>query len=373
MQQVKTFRRPLLMLGFMTFTIGILWSVNSDPAPITNQEVVIEPTKIEIQGEQASIWKKFLPTSAIEKRNVARANRQLELAGMIKNLNGIARATVAISNEQQRGIGTAHIPMTACVTLQPSEGTVFKPTTIQAVRLLVANATSGLDIDDVTIINSLSGAVCECEDVYAVLPLDLQAIQHEVEDAIGLPVATIAVRLVRPEAGLAPVPWRANAQPLIQVTLPESWVAKRAGQVGSATTALMMVENYIHQTIPGVAITIDVIKDPVLSKTVEPTTEFYAKQLVVVVGLLSLFTMTILVNRRNAGSNGIESSQSVTPKEEAFMIVEMEHHHACKAIDALHGARKIAVLQAIVSLETYDETPMVHVQAQQSFSLSSAH
>ena len=359
------------MLGFVMFTFGILWSVNSGSIPTPNQQEIIEPAKIEKQIEQASIWNQFLPKSASEKREESRAKRQLELAGMIKNLNGIARATVAISNEQPQGIGTAHIPMTACVTLQPSGGTVFKPTTIQAVRLLVANATTGLEIDNVTVINSLSGAVCECEDAYVALPLDLQSIQNEVEDAIGLPVATITVKLLKPEAGLAPVPWRSNAQPLIQVTLPESWVVKRARQVGSAATALMMIENYIYQTIPGVAVTIDVIKDPVLAKTVEPTTEFYAKQLVVVFGLLSLFTLTLLVNRRNAHWVGIETTQAMTPVDEASMIVEMEHHHACKAIDALHGARKIAVLRAIVSIETYDEKPVVHVPTQQSFVLSS--
>ena len=201
--------------------------------------------------------------------------------------------------------------------------------------------------------------------------IDLAQVHNQVENAIGLTTATVTVMLVQPVEGVTTIPWRSNAQPLIRIALPKPWVLKRASQMGDEATALYAIENIVKQTVPGAAFEIELVEFPPTAKTTEPTSEGFAKQLVVMFGLISLLLLGFIVNRRKIEFDHLTVPSERSIEQEAIAILNMDYSMARQKMDGLVGARKIAVLREIVSsVDQQEAAPLVQVPRQQTIELS---
>ena len=212
-----------------------------------------------------------------------------------------------------------------------------------------------------------SSAFVDIQDSTHLATIDLAQMQDRVENAIGLTAATVTVKLVQPETGVSPIPWRSNSRPHIQIAIPKSWILKRASQIGEDATPLHAIENIIQQTVPGAAFSIEIVESPLIAKTTEPSQEVYAKQLVLMIGLCLMLTSGFIVNRRKVEFEKVEIPQLLSVEAEAKAILSMDFSMAKQTIDAIDGSRKFAVLQAIVSsVDQQESNPIVQVPAQQT-------
>ena len=212
-----------------------------------------------------------------------------------------------------------------------------------------------------------SSASGEMQDFNNLATIDLAQMHDQVENAIGLAAATVTVTLVEPDTGITPIPWRSNLQPHIQIALPQSWILQRASQIGDDSTPFHLIENIIQQTVPGATFTIEIVETPVIAKTIDPSPEQFAKELVVIIGLFSLLTLGFFVNRRKAEYEKSMMPHVISVEAEANAILNMEFSMAKQTIDAIVGTRKFAVLRAIVSLANQQEShPVVQVPMKQT-------
>jgi hypothetical protein len=354
----------MLLLGFVGFTAGILWSVSGgepavEPANLV-EYVPPQVTSDESEDASQSRWLAFMPKTSVEKRDSVRTARQKELAEMILNFNGVQNAKVLLSDDQKQGIGQPNRQMTACVMVEPT-GETIPSETIVAIRTIVADATSGLFSENVDVINAKLGALAT--GVPSVMQSKYQAsqIRTDIEGALGLTMASISVLLQRENAVTEFIPWIDDATPIVRVSLPQSWLQKRSEQVGNEALVLNSLENIVREIAPRAEIAISIVEDNSTGIPLVNSKEYYAKQIALFVGVFLILGAGLLPERRRREQETVFCSFAGSPKEEAEKILQLEHHLARKAIDSLEGSRKVEVLRAIITSDEPEELPVVEV------------
>ena len=193
-----------------------------------------------------------------------------------------------------------------------------------------------------------------------------RSLQEQIEDGLGLTVATVTVTMVRPEQGTVLIPWRDNLRPLVHISVPQSWVSRMRDQVGSAAVVLSSVKTIAEDIAPGSQFVITTIQDAGQVTTVKQPSESYAKQIVMVIGLIAVLLSGHVVDRRRKTQESVVVMHVDHPEMEATRILEMDHQGACEAIDTLEGTRRIEVLRSIVALgDSSHEPPVVQVPDRQ--------
>ena len=193
-------------------------------------------------------------------------------------------------------------------------------------------------------------------------PTDVMRTQ--VETALGVSVADISVTMERPSENEFVIPLRNDRKPVVRISLPASWMMKRAAQLGSKEAVLNSLQSIVTTSIPESKAIIKIVQDSPIAVFPEPTTESYAKQLVMVLGLIALFCCGTIVDRRRGLQEAPQLQQSLSPAQDAQRILEMEYGEAKRTIDSLLEPHKGNVLQAIITSEVKEEFPVVHVQQQ---------
>lgn len=365
MQVNPKVKRPLLLLGFIGFTAGILWSVQTEEVIPEAESVPVE-TQQEATSQTAAsanepLWLKYMPKTSVEKRDAVRTNRQNELAGMIATMYGIKKATVVLSDDSKQGIGQPHREMSACVMVEPTSGPLTT-STLRAIRMVVSDATSGLQAKNVNVINTTLGVVSIGVPSLGTPALSATEIRARVEESIGLAFATISVTMQRDYPITEFIPWMDDATPAIRISLPQAWIDKRSLQVGSKEVALGAIKNLVHEVAPEATIEIVAVAGISPSPLLLETNESYAKQIVLMVGILAVLLSGFATDRKRRKEEVVVVRSAGTPVEEANAILQMEHSLARGAIDSLEGARKIEVLLAILLTdESAQDMPVVEV------------
>ena len=361
-------KQAMLLLGFIGFTAGILWSVSGRATSVEHPtaEVSIEPETAseESKDTSQSRWLAFMPKTSVEKRDSVRSARQDELAEMIRNFSGVKKATVLLSDDQKQGIGQPNRRMTACVMVEPTAETIPSET-IVAIRTIVADATSGLFTENVDVINSKLGALATGKPSAVRTKYQASQIRTDIERALGLTMASISVRLQRENDVTEYIPWIDESTPFVRVSLPQSWLQKRSEQVGDKALVLNSLEAMVREVAPRAEITISVVEDQATVVPLANSKEYYVKQVALFVGVFLILGAGLLPERRRREQETVYCSLADSPKEEAEKILQMEHFLARKAIDSLEGVRKVEVLRAIIASDVPDvpeELPVVEVK-----------
>ncbi|HIB20264.1 MAG TPA: hypothetical protein EYO32_01745, partial [Rhodospirillales bacterium] len=325
MQLAVQMKRLLLGFVFVSATAIILWFVYVEP---TAPQVVdaFEIPEVKTFASEMPIeepfWKQLLPKTSVQKRDEVRTSRQQELATMIGDLYGVHRATVVLSRDKGNSIGQARQQTTACVTVVPTNE--FLPhETVNAIRELVAGATLGLEPTEVTVINNRTGSVCTDASTGEGFSIDTIALQHQIENSLGLIVATVSVQMERPSEDTLHIPWRNELQPSIQITLPNSWLMRRSEQVGNTQTVLSSIERIVQRIVPSAQCRISIIQDSPHVPVTVPTAESYAKQIALFIGLVAMLLSGVVVDRRRKPSAAVRSDRAVHPRKEAARILQM--------------------------------------------------
>jgi hypothetical protein len=366
-------KKSLFVFGFIGFTAGILWSVNIDyEDQVTDaNDIESSSTHFAMDEEQEEtkdkpFWSQLMPKTSIEKRDELRSSRQREIASMIDSIHGVSNTTVVLSDNEVAGIGTPRRPMTACVSVEPTSG-MLPLATIKAIQKLVAGATNGLSIEQVTVIDILTGAECSDLTLTSIPQVKTDLLQKRVEAALGLNTAKVTVLLKRPDSSEVLIPWNDDAKPFIQIALPTSWIVKKGKQVGGEKIALDTLRTTIASISPESKVEFQIVEDQFASTGQVSEENSIAKQVALVIGLLALLGIGFITDRRRRPRETVVFKQVEHPYEEARQILAMDFEVAKKTIDALKGPRKFKVLQAIVEAETdTPEVPVVQVQKQKS-------
>ena len=364
-------KKMLFVFGFIGFTAGILWSVNIDyddqvtdtHANGTATAKLIESGEQEEETTEKPFWSQLMPRTSLEKRDEARSSRQREIASMINSLRGVTNTTVVLSDNEVTGIGSPRRPMTACVSVEPTDG-ILPDTTIQAIQKLVASATTGLSIDQVTVIDNLTGIECSDVSIASIPKVKTELLQKRVAAAGALSTAKITVTMERPASKDVAIPWHDNERPFVQVAVPASWVLKKSEQAGSKEAVLDTLRAKIARIAPGSKTVFQIVQDQPAALSQVSNQKSYAQHIAVIVGLLALLFSGFIADRRRRPRETVVFKQVEHPYEEARQILAMDFDIAKKTIDALKGPRKFKVLQAIVEVEAEivrEETPVVQV------------
>ena len=354
----------MLLVCFVAITLGILWTVGTQPETTGDNFQIVDqtpPSQQTIEDSEEPLWMKYMPKSSIEKRDATRTDRQNELASMIETINGIQSAKVVLSDDSNQGIGQPHRVMSACVMVEPKEGPL-SISTLDAIRTLVADATSGLSVDQVNVINSTLGVVSVGVPPWERSKRSAKEIRSLVESAIGLVTATVSVEMKLENTITKYIPWMDDAVPLIRVSLPQTWIDKRSRQVGSQSVALESIKNLVVEAVPDSRVSIVAVPSRITSSSSPLVEESYVKQATLILALTALLVSGYTSDRRRRKEEVVIVRDFGTPKQEANKILKMEHELAKRTIDSLDGARKIEVLKAIVSAEERStELPVVEV------------
>ena len=358
-------KRVLLSLGFICFTVGILLSVETNK---NEQDVLLahETEVEEVQSndsviEDGNTWLQFLPKSSVEKRDVIRSTRQRELSKMINTFSGVKKSTVLLSDEQKQGIGQPHREMTACVMIEPEDGPLSS-ITLLAIRTIIADATAGLQAKNVNVINAQIGAISTGNTRANSRKYRASMVRKRIENALGLTMATVFVKMQSDNAISKYIPWVDDSTPIVRITLPKSWVNKRANQVGSEEIALATIYNLATESEPSAAVSITLVEDGAIATPLFQSKESYAKQIALFIGLGAVLLSGFATDRRRRPQEITIVKNAESPEEEARKILQLEHALARHAIDALEGIRKVEVLRAIIASEEHiEELPVVEV------------
>ena len=364
-------KKSLFAFGFIGFTAGILWSVNIDYEDQVTDAKDIDTSlpHIAVDDEQEEtkekpFWSQLMPKTSIEKRDEVRSARQREIASMIDSLHGVSNTTVALSDNEVTGIGIPRRPMTACVSVEPTDG-MIPLETINAIQKLVAGATAGLSMDQVTVIDNLTGAECSSVTLASMPRVKTELLQKKIKAALELTTAKVTVLLKRPDSSEVLIPWNDDAKPFIQIALPTSWVIKKGKQVGGEKAALDTLRTAVESISPEAKIEFQIVEDQFVATSQGPKESSNAKQVALVIGLSALLVAGFIADRRRRPRETVVFKQVEHPYEEARQILAMDFQVAKKTIDALKGPRKFKVLQAIVEAEIETaEMPVVKVQKQ---------
>lgn len=193
--------------------------------------------------------------------------------------------------------------------------------------------------------------------------LTLPALKMQVEDALGLPVATIQATFERPLEGEVPFPWRNQMEPVIRIALPQHWVSNRATMQGSQFLVLEEVRHIAGLAVPSARIELHVVPQLAVSVASNEQPLVLGKQLVVLCGLVAMFCATCFSIRRKGNVETVSYNPLFDASSEANRILQMDYVHARQAIDRLHGHRRQEVLHYIASNEE-ELMPIVEVSTQ---------
>jgi hypothetical protein len=187
-------------------------------------------------------------------------------------------------------------------------------------------------------------------------------IRTKIEDAIGLAVATVSVRMQRENAITEFIPWMDVATPIVRISLPQTWITKQSRQVGGEELALGAIMNLVFEVTPDADVEIVKVQNISAASAHVQSKESYAKQIVLLLGLSAMLLSGLVADCRRRKEEIVVMQKARTPEEEANRILQMEHSLARSAMDSLVGTRKFEVLHAIVSSnDAIEEIPMVEV------------
>ncbi len=336
------------LIGAIACTLGILWLVNG------KSDTQTEPSRdfafVEVEPEE-SIWGKMVPKSMAEQKNDRRLALQTELASLIEGISGISQAQVVLSLQESKGLGHRYVPSTACVTVTPSTKARLGSDEIASVTRLVASGVSHLLEEDITVVDNRDGLICTGHDLpIHSPPLNSETIRVAVDEALALNVATVQVDMVMPPEDELFIPWLDNKRPVVRLTLPRSWVTKRASQVGNVETVMENILHIAKTAAPGSLVEISMVHDVAVAGGESEVPESTAKQWAMIVGLLALFLSGITVRRRTREEE-IPTKKTLPAREEVAYILSLPYRDARLAIDALEGSRRAVILEAIIESE----------------------
>jgi type III secretory pathway lipoprotein EscJ len=364
LQSSSTIKWATLLICFIAITLSILWAVGTQPDTVRDDNLISDRVTLNrqaVEEKEEPLWMKYMPKSSIEKRDATRTGRQNELASMIETINGIKSARVVLSDDSKQGIGQPHRVMSACVMVEPSDGPLTT-STLDAIRTIVSDATSGLSVDQVNVINTTLGVVSVGVPPWERSKRSAKEIRSQVESAIGLVTATVSVEMKRENTITKYIPWMDDSIPSIRVSLPQTWIDKRSRQVGGEAIALESIKNLVVEVVPDSNVSIVTVPNKTNSSPIALAEESYVKQATMIFGLVALLVSGYASDRRRRKEEVVILRDFGTPEEEAIKILQMEHELAKRTIDSLDGVRKIDVLRAIVSSEeTHTELPVVEV------------
>ncbi len=363
MQLTPNLKPPLLLLGFIGFTAGILWSVYSGDT--SNERKKVDPPATELEkvaeSNNGPFWQKYMPKSSVEKRDALRTTRQNELAQMIEELKGVKKASVVLSDDSKQGIGQPHRQMSACVMVEPISGPITIAT-LGAIRTIVSDATSGLETENIHVINSTLGVVSVGVPSLEETKFSPKEIRTAVKNAIGLSIAVVTVQMQRNNSMTEFIPWIDDATPKVRVSLPQSWIDRRSQQVGGEEIALQAITDLVHEAVSDAEIEIISVQDNPAVSLQPATNASYAKHIFLLAGLGAVLVSSFATDRRRRKAEVVFNRIDGTPLEEAEKILQMDYSLAKSVIDSLEGTRRIEVLHAIVSSEeATQEVPVVEV------------
>ncbi len=193
--------------------------------------------------------------------------------------------------------------------------------------------------------------------------LTLVTLKAQVEEALGLSVATVQATFEQPLDGDVPFPWRNRMEPVVRIALPHHWILTRAANQGSQIIVLEEVKHIAALAVPSARIELQVVSQGPIVMEAQEQPMILGKQVVVLVGLCAMFCATFLTSRRNSNVETVSYNPLFDASSEAKRILQMDYVHARQAIDRLQGHRKQEVLHHIASSE--DEVmPIVEVSAQ---------
>ncbi|MDP7009567.1 MAG: hypothetical protein QGI78_08365 [Phycisphaerales bacterium] len=358
----QTINRAVVIGIGICLTATILWF--SKGGQVEETERTDSFALVEVEPEE-SIWGKMVPKSITEQKNDRRLALQSELALLIEGLQGVSTAQVVLSLQESKGLGHRYIPTTACVTITPASHTELTTAEIKTITRLVSSGVAGLHEEDVTIVDNRDGLICTGQDI-PILPKQMNqaTIRTNVEEALGLKVATVNVEMISPPEGELFIPWLDNKKPVVRLTLPRSWVTWRAEEVGDVQTVLENISHIAQTAAAGSFVEISIIHDNVAYPGDAGTVESSSKQWAMVCGLFALLLsgMTVRRRKREIGENQ-EPNRNV--QQEAQYILSLHHQDAKVAIDSLQGSRRRYVLEAIAQSEV---VPIIEVPARCSAS-----
>ncbi len=193
--------------------------------------------------------------------------------------------------------------------------------------------------------------------------LTLPTLKSQVEDALGLPVATVQATFERPQKGAVPIPWRNQLEPVIRIALPQHWVSNRAAIQGSQFVVLEEVKHIAMLAVPSARIELQIVPQTPLLVASNEQPLILGKHVVVLLGLIAMFFATYVSSRRKSNVETISYNPLFDASGEANRILQMDYVHARQAIDRLHGHRKQEVLHYIASNEE-ELMPIVEVSTQ---------
>ena len=195
--------------------------------------------------------------------------------------------------------------------------------------------------------------------------MNLETVRRNIENALGLTAASVRVTLENQPPGEIAIPWREHKQPVVQVSLPSSWVVKRTAQVGSKDTVFESLRTIIASVVPGSKTTFHIVQVSPSTPPYVASQESYAKQIVLLIGLFGLLFASFIVDHRKSPSE-IQIIRNIeNPTEDAQRILELSYDEAIHAIDALSDPHKINVLRSIAAYDVKrEETPVVQVEKQ---------
>ncbi len=361
-------KRILFTFGVIGFTIGIVLSLQPK-THTANPEVALEARNT-LEKSNGSFWSQFSPKTTLEKSDVSRSSRQLELAQMINGLRGVEQSTVVLSDHKKTGIGVPHRLMTACVSIIPEDDFLPAPT-IRAIRKLVSGATNGLLPEQVVVINNATGMECSESNDLGLTQRNPEKLKKKIDDALGISASTLAVTFARPSKKDLQIPMKDSVRPEICLTLPSHWVANRSRQVGSEAVLLKSLRSTIQSIAADAVTKIEIVPTKVASAFREEPSQYYAKQIILFVGVFLIFTSNMILDRRRRSQETLIIQRLENPSIEAHAILQMDFAQAKCAIDLLEGKHKCNVLEAIVSIGSDSkEVPVVEVQKQKELTFT---
>ena len=191
----------------------------------------------------------------------------------------------------------------------------------------------------------------------------LPALKSQVEDAIGLPVATIQATFERPQEGEVSIPWRNQMVPVIRIALPQQWVSNRASIQGSQFIVLEEVKHIALLAVPSARVELHVVPQTQVFAESNDELPILGKHFVVLAGLITMFLATYVISRRKSNIETVSYNPIFDVTSEANRILQLDYVHARQAIDSLYGHRKQEVLHHIASSEE-ELMPIIEVSTQ---------
>ena len=203
------------------------------------------------------------------------------------------------------------------------------------------------------------------ENIHQHSSMNLETVRRNIENALGLTVASVRVSLEDQSPSEVAIPWREHKQPVVRVSLPSSWVTMRTSQVGNKDLVFESLRTIIASVLPGSKTTFNIVQVSPSIPHHASTQESYAKQIVLLIGLFGVLFASFIVDHRKSPREEQVVRNIKNPTEEAKRILELSYDEAIHAIDALHDPHKMNVLRSIAACDVEpEETPVLQVEKQ---------